>query len=102
MIMTELTLYDPFEKMQFTDTHCFLCGTIITKEHRAPVFAEWLQQHYSLEDKELLLLDKSVTTFGQLSIPCCDHCHTHHLLPLEAEVEQAAANGLEGLQALPP
>ncbi|AKD05857.1 hypothetical protein PKOR_20305 [Pontibacter korlensis] len=88
--------------MQFTDTNCFLCGTIITQEHRAPVFADWLQQKYNLKNKELLMLDKSVTTFGQLTLPCCDRCHTHYLLPLEAEVEQAAANGIEGMQALPP
>ncbi|GAB3534852.1 hypothetical protein GCM10027443_22650 [Pontibacter brevis] len=98
--MIDLTLYDPFEKMQFTDTNCFLCGTNITPEHRAPVFAEWLQQQYGLKNKELLLLDKSVTTFDQLTIPCCDHCHTHYLLPLEAKVETAAAKGIEGLKAL--
>lgn len=100
--MRDLTLYDPFERMQFTDTNCFLCGTIITTEHRAPVFGEWLQQKYNLKQKELLMLDKSITTFGQLSIPCCDRCHTHYLMPLEHEVEQAAAKGLEGLRALPP
>ena len=98
--MIDLKLYDPFEKMQFTDTNCFLCGTNITPEHRAPVFAEWLQQQYGLKNKELLLLDKSVTTFGQLTIPCCDHCHAHYLLPLEAKVEEAAAKGIEGLKAL--
>lgn len=100
--MTDLSLYDPFEKMQFTETNCFLCGTIITTEHRAPVFGGWLQQKYNLQHKELLLLDKSVTTFGQLTIPCCDRCHTHYLLPLEAEIEQAAAKGLEGIKTLPP
>lgn len=100
--MLDLTLYDPFEKMQFTDTNCFLCGTSITTEHRAPVFGEWLQRKYNLENKELLLLDKSVTTFSQLTIPCCDRCHTHYLLPLEAEIEQAATNGLAGIQALDP
>lgn len=98
--MIDLTLYDPFEKMQFTDKNCFLCGTIITPEHRAPVFGEWLQQKYGLQNKELLLLDKSVTTFDQLTIPCCDRCHTHYLLPLEAKVEEAAAKGIEGLKAL--
>jgi hypothetical protein len=96
----DLNLYDPFEKMQFTDTNCFLCGTIITHEHRAPVFADWLQQRYNLQHKELLLLDKSVTTFGQLTIPCCDRCHTHYLLPLEAEIEQAVSQGIEGLRAI--
>ncbi len=87
--------------MQFTDTNCFLCGTAITTEHRAPVFAEWLQRKYNLKDKELLLLDKSVTSFGQLTIPCCDHCHTHYLLPLEEEVESAFSQGIEGVRQLP-
>ncbi|MHA6247612.1 hypothetical protein ACXYMU_06725 [Pontibacter sp. CAU 1760] len=100
--MIDLTLYDPFEKMQFTDTNCFLCGTKITPEHRAPVFAAWLQSKYGLAQKELLLLDKSVTTFSELTIPCCDHCHTHYLLPLEAEMEEAAAKGIAGLKALEP
>ncbi|MFD2515240.1 hypothetical protein ACFSRY_15310 [Pontibacter locisalis] len=98
--MLDLTLYDPFGNMQFTDTNCFLCGTIITHEHRTPVFGEWLQDKYNLGKKELLLLDKSVTTFSQLTIPCCDHCHTHYVLPLEAEIEEAASNGITGLQAL--
>ncbi|WP_240676196.1 hypothetical protein [Botryobacter ruber] len=98
--MAELTLYDPFEKMQFSDSNCFLCGTTITTEQRTPVFASWLQQQYNLQQKELLLLDKSVTTFGDLTIPCCDHCHLHHVLPLEQEVEQAATAGLDGLKAL--
>ncbi|PRY14396.1 hypothetical protein CLV24_104207 [Pontibacter ummariensis] len=96
----DLTLYDPFEKMQFSDTNCFLCGTNITPEHRTPVFGEWLQQKYKLPDKELLMLDKSVTTYQELTIPCCDHCHAHYVLPLEAEVAEAASKGLEGLQAL--
>ncbi|MFT2008725.1 hypothetical protein ACMA1I_08630 [Pontibacter sp. 13R65] len=98
--MNDLRLYDPFEKMQFSDENCFLCGTTITKEQRTPIFASWLQQQYGLQHKELLLLDKSVTTFGDLTIPCCDHCHVHHIIPLEEEVEQAAKNGLAGLQAL--
>ncbi len=77
-----------------------MCGTIITHEHRTPVFSQWLQHKYNLHNKELLLLDKSVTTFNQLTIPCCDKCHTHYILPLEAEVEEAANKGIEGLQAM--
>lgn len=98
--MTDLTLYDPFQNMQFSDRTCFLCGTSITPEQRTPVFASWLQDKYNLREKELLLLDKSVTTFGELTIPCCDHCHTQHIIPLEEEIEQAAAQGMAGLKAL--
>ncbi|WP_224744226.1 hypothetical protein [Pontibacter aquaedesilientis] len=98
--MTNLTLYDPFQKMQFSDSHCFLCGAHTSPENRTPVFASWLQDRYKLRDKELLLLDKSVTTFGELTIPCCDTCHTQHVIPLEEEVAQAASQGIAGLQAL--
>ncbi|WP_347156722.1 hypothetical protein [Pontibacter chitinilyticus] len=100
--MRDLTLYDPFEKMQFTDAHCFLCGITITPTQRTPVFGEWLQHKYNLAAKELLLLDKSVTTYKALTIPCCNHCHLDHIIPLEQEVAAAAEKGLQGLQALPP
>lgn len=98
--MPDLKLYDPFTNMQFTDENCFLCGTTITKEHRTPVFGEWMQDKYNLRDKELLMLDKSVTTFGQLTIPCCDQCHLNHVLPLESEIEAAAKTEYKGLSSL--
>ncbi|MEJ8756782.1 hypothetical protein WG947_07245 [Pontibacter sp. H259] len=100
--MPDLKLYDPFSNMQFTDTNCFLCGTIITKEDRTPVFGEWMQTKYNLHHKELLLLDKSVTTFSQLTIPCCTHCQENYVLPLEQDIETAAAGGLESIKALDP
>ncbi|QCR25017.1 hypothetical protein C1N53_10785 [Pontibacter sp. SGAir0037] len=86
--------------MQFSDAHCFLCGTSITAAERTPVFGEWLQNKFTLQQKELLLLDKSVTTFGELTIPCCDHCHLNHVVPLEQEVQAAAEKGVEGLKTL--
>lgn len=98
--MPTLELYDPFEKMQFDDQHCFLCGTSITPEQRTPVFGSWLQEKYSLKQKEILMLDKSVTTFSKLTIPCCDNCHVQHVIPLEQEVEQASEKGLAGIKQL--
>lgn len=98
--MTDLTLYDPFQNMQFSDKHCFLCGTHTEPENRTPVFATWLQDRFKLRDKELLLLDKSITTYGELTIPCCDLCHTRHIIPLEEEISEAAEKGMAGLQAL--
>jgi len=100
--MADLKLYDPFTKMQFTDEHCFLCGTTITTAQRTPVFGKWMQDKYNLKDKELLMLDKSVTTFSKLTIPCCDHCNTNYILPLEHEIETAADAGYEGIKALDP
>lgn len=86
--------------MQFSDAHCFLCGTTITPDQRTPVFAEWLQTKYNLQHKELLLLDKSVSTFSQLTIPCCDSCNINHVIPLEQEIAQAAEKGMTGFKDL--
>ncbi|MBJ6119649.1 hypothetical protein JAO76_15680 [Pontibacter sp. BT310] len=100
--MADLKLYDPFSKMQFTDEHCFLCGITITTADRTPVFGEWMQKKYNLENKELLLLDKSITTFSQLTIPCCNQCHTNYILPLEEEIEKASEADYEGIKLLDP
>ncbi|MDX5346879.1 MAG: hypothetical protein LPK19_06510, partial [Hymenobacteraceae bacterium] len=99
--MPDLRLYNPFLRMQFNDRHCFLCGTEITLEQRTSVFPEWLMERYSLADKELLLLDKSTVRHRDLTIPCCDTCHTQHLVPLEQDVKQATEQGLQGWQQLP-
>lgn len=98
--MADLTLYDPFEKMQFDDQHCFLCGTTITTQQRTPVFGSWLQEKYNLQQKEILMLDKSITTFSELTIPCCDNCQVNYIIPLEQEVQQAANKGVAGLKQL--
>jgi len=88
--------------MQFNDQHCFLCGTTITKEQRTPVFGTWLQQKYDLQNKEILMLDKSVTTFSNLTIPCCDTCQVQHIIPLEKDIQQASEKGSTGLKGLDP
>lgn len=98
--MPELQLYDPFEKMQFDEQHCFLCGTTISTDQKTPVFGTWLQEKYKLQEKEILMLDKSVTTFSRLTIPCCDNCHTSYIIPLEQEVQMASEKGLAGLKQL--
>ncbi|NDK55547.1 hypothetical protein [Pontibacter fetidus] len=100
--MPDLQLYDPFATMQFSDEHCFLCGTTITTAQRTPVFGEWMQRNYNLQNKELLMLDKSITTFSQLTIPCCTSCNANHILPLEQEIETAAAGGYEAIKSLDP
>lgn len=100
--MSDLRLYDPFEQMQFTRTNCFLCGTVVSEMQHIPVFGSWLQQRYGLEEKELLLLDKSITTYSGLTMPCCDTCRTQHVEPLEQDAAQAAEQGLAGWQQLEP
>lgn len=96
-----LSLYDPFEQMQFGAETCFLCGASTTNADSVPVFPDWLQQAYYLADKQLLLLDKSITTYRDLTIPCCAVCREQYLEPLEAKIAAAHQQGVAGFKALP-
>ena len=99
--MADLTLYDPFAQMQFTGQHCFLCGRPVPADQTVPVFPEWLMTRYDFADQELLLLDKSVRTYRELTLPCCPVCRQQYLEPLEQAVQAAAAQGLTGWRQLP-
>ncbi|TLM94067.1 hypothetical protein [Hymenobacter jeollabukensis] len=97
----DLTLYDPFARMQLVAPVCFLCGTAVDPARdNVPVFAPWLTQRYQLADKEIRLLDQSSTTFRELTIPCCPRCHHEHVDRLEARIEAATAADPAGLREL--
>lgn len=98
--MTALTLYDPFDRMAFGAETCFLCGTPTSATDTIPVFPGWLQQRYGLTNKPLQLLDKSIITYPDLTIPCCSGCRQQHVQPLEEKVEKAHDQGVAGFQAL--
>ncbi|GEO06186.1 hypothetical protein AAE02nite_38500 [Adhaeribacter aerolatus] len=98
--MISLTLYDPFDRMQFGSDICFLCGTPTSATDTIPVFPGWLQQRYNLTNKQLQLLDKSIITYPDLTIPCCPVCWEQHLQPLEDKVEAAHDQGVAGFKAL--
>ncbi|UOR04869.1 hypothetical protein MUN82_18235 [Hymenobacter aerilatus] len=102
MALSDLTLYDPFEGMRFGPEQCFLCGTPTTPPtDTVPVFAPWLMKRYQLADRPIRLLDQSITTYQNLTISCCARCRTQYVEPLETQVAEAAAAGLDGLRALP-
>lgn len=101
-IPPDLTLYDPFDRMQFGDQHCFLCGSPTDPAtDSVPVFADWLQERYGLAERQILLLDQSIHFYPELRIPCCARCRTQYVEPLEAQMEETAKLGLAGWQALP-
>lgn len=97
--MASLNLYDPFDRMQFGSESCFLCGASTSATDTVTVFPVWLQQHYQLAGKQLQLLDKSIVTYQDLTIPCCPVCQAQHLQPLEAKIEAAHAQGVAGFKA---
>jgi hypothetical protein len=96
--MNNLSLYDPFARMQFTDKHCFLCGTLTSPAEKITVYPEWLIRKYQLEKKPLQLLDKSIRPISDLTIPCCTTCTHNHVIPLDQAIEQSANKGVAGWQ----
>ena len=99
--MHHLRLYDPFDRMQFTDRHCFLCGTPTSPTEKVSVYPEWLIERYHLQNRDLQLLDKSIRPIGELTIPCCSTCQQQYVRPLEEKVQEAAQNGIAGWRQLP-
>ncbi|MDQ4141066.1 MAG: hypothetical protein M3142_11145 [Bacteroidota bacterium] len=98
--MTDLTLYNPFDKLAFTGNNCFLCGQPVTPADTVPVFPEWLMAKYNFAHQEILLLDKKIVTYADLTLPCCSVCRQQYLEPLEQQVQVAASQGLTGWQQL--
>jgi hypothetical protein len=96
-----ITLYDPFEGMQFGPGRCFLTGQPVGPDDTIPVFANWLQTTYGLAERPLYLLDQSQTTYGELRLPLAPELRPR-LDALEAEVQAASLGGAAALRALPP
>ena len=96
-----ISLYDPFERMQFGPGHCFLSGQPVGPADTVPVFDDWLQAAYGLAERPLYLLDHSQTTYGALRLPLAPALHPR-LAALGAEVRAAAEAGPAALRALPP
>jgi hypothetical protein len=96
-----ITLYDPFEGMQFGPGRCFLSGQPVGPDDTIPVFAEWLQAAYGLGERPIYLLDQSQATYADLRLPLAPELRPR-LDALETEVQQAALSGVAALRDLPP
>ncbi|QKG58042.1 hypothetical protein GKZ68_16290 [Hymenobacter sp. BRD128] len=96
-----ITLYDPFEGMQFGPGRCFLTGQPVGPADTIPVFAGWLQATYGLAERPLYLLDQSQTTYAALRLPLAPALRPR-LDALEAEIQEASQGGPAALRALPP
>jgi len=96
-----ITLYDPFEGMQFGPGRCFLSGQPVGPADTVPVFADWLLAAYGLAARPMHLLDQSQTTFAALRLPLAPALRPR-LAALEAEMQAAAQAGPAALRALPP
>ena len=96
-----ITLYDPFEGMQFGPGRCFLTGQPVGPADTISVFAGWLQATYGLAERPLYLLDQSQTTYAALRLPLAPELRPR-LEALETEIQAASQAGPAALRALPP
>ncbi len=94
-----MELFDPFKSLSFPEEQCFISGR--AADMRVPVFPDWLQKMFSLEEKPFKLLNEEMTTFGALNVPCNSQIYVQYLLPLEGIVERAFSKGYQGLNSLP-
>lgn len=89
---------------------CFLCHTDLlpspgftrppnaTREH---VFPLWVLDDHQAHHQSLTLSDGRTLDYTQATVPCCVHCSTRYLAPLEARIRDAFRIGLDAVQALP-
>jgi hypothetical protein len=87
-------LYQPFDKMQFDDAHCFLSGKKIDVQNKLSIFADWLSETYHLKDMPFKMLDESMKSYGDIKVPCSKET-ADHLIKLEEKIQNAFEIGYD-------
>ena len=96
-----LTPFQPFDGMEFSDTQCFLCGQALKETNsREHVFPKWLLSRFNLWDQMVTLLNRTQIPYRYLTIPCCPTCNNEHLARLEQAVESTFRKGPKHLSAI--
>lgn len=97
-----VTLYKPFEKLNFSKQFCFLSGEKLhSAEEEISVFPLWLMQEYELQDKPFKLLDESISTYSDMKLPCSGNIFEQYIEPLEEEIKAAFLSGYESVKQVP-
>lgn len=97
-----ISLYNPFDKLNFKSTICFLSGEEVNAEtEQITVFPQWLIDQFQLDQKAFKLLDDSHITYQDLRLPCANWVKQQALDPLDAEIKKAFDSGYDELVKLP-
>lgn len=95
-------LYKPFDTLNFNSQTCFLSGEKLAPSDQAiPVFPQWLMQEYDLAGKPFKLLDESMASYQDMTLPCSNSIYNEALVPLEEEIKTAFMNGYEAVSLIP-
>ncbi len=75
-------------------SQCLFCGIALDDENRTreDVFPKWLQREHGLADQELVLLNGTAITYGQLLVPACQDCNNVHASQLEKRIREDRAS----------
>lgn len=87
-------IYQPFDKMQFDDAHCFLSGEEIDTKNKLSIFADWLSETYHLKDMPFKMLDESMKSYSDIKVPCSKET-ANHLIKLEEKIQKAFETGYD-------
>jgi hypothetical protein len=94
-------LYQPFQRMQFDNRHCFLSGDKLDGTHQVPVFAKWLQVKYHLAQMPFKMLDETMKSYGDLYLPSSIETQ-QSLQKLEETIQIAFEKGYDAVKELDP
>ncbi len=94
-----ISLYQPFKTFHFGDNICFLSGQ--DAQTRLDVFPAWIRKEFGLDDKPLKMLDDSVVSYKQLSLPATN-ATVQASTELEAKIQQAFSEGYDAVKELDP
>jgi hypothetical protein len=95
----QVKLYHPFQEMRFDNSQCFLSGAKIEPEESLSIFADWLSQAYSLDEKPFKMLDESFLTYADIKIPCSSPVKDK-FEGLEKQIQKAFEKGFVGVKSL--
>ncbi|MGB4774300.1 MAG: hypothetical protein WBP45_03950 [Daejeonella sp.] len=97
-----ISLYNPFTNLNFSKNVCFISGRKLqAADEEISVFPLGLMQRYDLRNKSFKLLDESISTYGDLKLPCDPLIFEQIITPLEEEIEQAFLAGYAEVNKLP-
>ena len=70
-----------------------MCGGTPSTGQGEHVIPKWLQRKFSLRDERIGLLNQTLISYRQLTIPCCDRCNNEFLSDIEQEVQSIVNRG---------
>ena len=80
-------IYQNFNKTNYNENNCFLCGNFCETKTQEHIFPKWLQKNYSLWNQKLLLINNSKIPYRNLTVTCCNKCNNEHLSKLEKDFQ---------------